>query len=529
MTESNTATEALLVAARDHGNKLAFSANGDPITYAALWDDVQRLAGHLIANRLSAGDRCALLLPTGIDFIRLLYAVQLAGGVPVAISPDLPPEAVWRRLQLVRAELTICEAAASSRLRREQAGAPVCRFLTVKELSVEGRGSAAWTLPDPAGAAFLQLTSGTTGEPRAAVISHRSLLASLAAAAMRLNLSSNDVLATWVPLHHDLGLVRYVFGAVLARCPSHLIRPSIVQLQPWLELLTRVRATITGGPDSAYRLAARTVDPDGIDLRSLRFAGNGGEPVRLTTIEQFERRFGLSAVVRPAYGLAEATLTVTSAAPGEPLRVDAWGTVSCGRAVDGFELRIADADGRHVTDGAVGEVLLRGAAVFDGYFNDEESTRSVLRNGWLHTGDHGSLDTEGHLFLKGRSRALIKRGGVAIAPREIEDAVNRVADVEGSAALGVPGRSGSGTEDIVVVAEIRASQASARLADVIQAAIDVEVKQSLGWSPARIVLVASGAIPRTTAGKVRYDQLREMVTEETLPRLVTRAGPRESS
>jgi acyl-CoA synthetase (AMP-forming)/AMP-acid ligase II len=324
-----------------------------------------------------------------------------------------------------------------------------------------------------------------------------------------------DVLATWVPLHHDLGLVRYVFGAMFSGCASHLIRPSMANLRPWLETIARVRATITGGPDSAYRLAARTVAPGCGDLSSLRFAGNGGEAVRLSTIELFERRFGLTGVIRPAYGLAEATLTVTSTAPGEDLRVDEHGFVSCGRPIDGIDLRIGDADGESLPTSSTGEVLVRGVAVFDGYLDDDEATAEALRDGWLHTGDVGRLDAEGYLFLKGRSRVLIKRGGVTIAPREVEDAVDRVRCVHRSAALGVALGSLSGTEDLVVVAEVRSATSAATGGfDQIATSIEREVRSSVGWSPARILLVELETIPRNPAGKVLYDELRRMVTED---------------
>jgi acyl-CoA synthetase (AMP-forming)/AMP-acid ligase II len=511
---ADTVIEALLIRARVSPHALAYVVDGEAITYRALLDDVQDLAGRFAARGLERGNRCAIILPTCLDFIRVVYAIQFLGAVPVAINPDLPVEAVMRRLRLVRARLALSTAqAASTASQRARVESP-CTMVSMDDLLHGARSVPSAAPPDPSAPAFLQLTSGTTGESRAAVISHRSLTASLTATADRLEMRSDDVLATWVPLHHDLGLVRYVFGAMLSGCPSHLSRPSIVNLRPWLAMVAQVRATITGGPDSAYRLAARTVDPTDLDLRSLRFAGNGGEVVRFTTIEQFERRFGLAGVVRPAYGLAEATLTVTSTAPGEALRVDAEGTVSCGRPVDGIELRIADADGRMLPTGSAGELLVRGAPVFDGYFDDEAATSRTLRDGWLHTGDVGRLDTQGHLFLKGRSRALIKRAGVTIAPREVEDAVDRVAGVCGSAAIGVAFTSASATEEIVVVAEVHARPGSEpRGFDSILTAIDGEVRSSVGWAPGRIVLVAPGTIPRTAAGKVRYDELRQMVTD----------------
>jgi acyl-CoA synthetase (AMP-forming)/AMP-acid ligase II len=504
-----TIADVLLKRARDTPDTLAYSTNGETITHGTLAADARRLAAGLAARGVERGDRCAIVLPTSLDFIRLVYACHLLAAAPVAINPDLPFEAILRRVRLVRARVAIRTSDAHT---PADASSPSCPLLTPTDL-IESGMLRSPQLPEPSDTAFLQLTSGTTGDPRAAVISHRSLLASLETTNVRLDMQPDDVFATWVPLHHDLGFVRYIFGAMLSGCPAHLIRPTMGNLRPWLDLVSRTRATITGGPDSAYRLAARTVDPAGLDLSRLRFAGNGGEPVRVATIEAFEQRFGRPRIVRPAYGLAEATLTVTSTAPGETLRVDAQGAVSCGRALDGIDVRVVDADGRVQSPGTAGDVVVRGAPVFDGYFDDDEATRETLRDGWLHTGDVGSLDADGYLFVTARARALIKRGGVTIAPREIEDAVNRVAGVAGSAAIGVVRSAMSATEDVVVVAEIADRLPNAP--DTIRAHIGAEVVRAVGFAPGQILLVPANAIPRTAAGKVRYDELRRMVKDDS--------------
>ena len=511
VSPADTVTEALVIQARDRPRALAYTADGEGITYEALLRDAQRLASRLAERGVARGQRCAVVLPTALDFIRAVYASQLLAAIPVAINPDLPDEAIVRRLRLVRAHLALCGRGTAARL-AAASGAP-CPVLSMAELAWESSPAAPHQSPDPGDVAFLQLTSGTTGDSRAVAISHRSLIASLVATAARLELRQDDVMATWVPLHHDLGLVRYVFGAMLSGCPSHLIRPSMGNFRPWLALIARVRATITGGPDSAYRLASRTVDPVGLDLASLRFAGNGGEPVRLETIRNFEQRFGLPNTVRPAYGLAEATLTVTSTGPGDALRSDAHGGVSCGRALEGIELRIADANAHAQPPGEAGEILVRGTPIFSGYFDDDDATRQVLRDGWLHTGDVGRVDPDGYLFVAARSRALIKRGGVTIAPREIEDAVNRVAGVASSAAIGIVLSPTSATEDVVVVAELHDADGDF---DALAARIVAEVRSALGFAPGRVLLVPIGTVPLTSAGKVQYEKLRRMVATDAL-------------
>jgi fatty-acyl-CoA synthase len=507
-----TILDVLRARGSDTSSALAYSVDGDAITYGRLLNDVLKLAGVLAARGVRRGDRCALILPTSLDFIRAVYAVQAVGAAPVAINAAAPFEVMRRRIQVVDAHVAIASRDSVAALRLG-ISASRCQFEEFDRLmAAVPSPAAALTGPLPEDPAFLQLTSGTTGEPRAAVISHRSLLASLSASRSRLAIGADDVLATWVPLHHDLGLVRFVFGALFFGCASHLVAPAIQNLGPWLRTIAQVRATITGSPDFGYRLATRLVDPRGLDLTSLRYATNGGEPVRRSTIEAFESRFGLSGVVRPAYGLAEATLGVASLGPGEPLRVDADGTVSCGRPFDGIVVRIADDEDRDLPLGHAGEILVRGETLFDGYFADELMTREALRGGWLHTGDAGALDHDGHLYVKGRSRALIKRGGATIAPREIEEVVDGIDGVRLSAAVGIAGAPMSATEEIVIVAELqRPGAVSHATRRDLMVRIEQAVIQAVGTRPGQVLLVAARSIPRTPSGKTRYDALRRLV------------------
>ncbi len=272
-----------------------------------------------------------------------------------------------------------------------------------------------------------------------------------------------------------------------------------------------MRATITGGPDFGYRIAARTVDPAGLDLSALRFATNGGEPARRSTIEHFEQRFGLSGVVRPGYGLAEATLGVTSLAAGEPLRTDDAGNLSCGRPFDGIEVKIVDAQGTTLPANRTGDILVRGVPVFSGYLNAETDTQQILCDGWLSTGDMGSLDDDGHLYVLGRSRALIKRAGAMIAPREIEEITDQIDGVRFSAAIGHRDPVRSGTEDVIVIAEVRtASFTSETSAPPLARVIASEVTRAIGFSPKEVVLVSPRTIPRTPSGKIQYDELQRL-------------------
>jgi acyl-CoA synthetase (AMP-forming)/AMP-acid ligase II len=286
------------------------------------------------------------------------------------------------------------------------------------------------------------------------------------------------------------------------------VPPAISTLPLWLETAARVRATILGAPDFAYRLAVRLVEARGIGLSSLRYATNGGEPVRRSTILAFEERFGVPGIVRPGYGLAEATLGVTCLRPGEPLRVDSGGNVSCGRPFPGVEVRIA------YESEDVGEILVRSPAVFAGYFEAEEASAECVRDGWLHTGDIGRLDEDGHLYVLGRKRALLKRGGVPLAPRELEEAAQSVPGLRIAAAISLPPTSEASTEEIVLAAEADPAATAPQLAAAVARAIE----EVVGFAPDRVVLLAPRMIPRTANGKIRHRRLRDELIEGDLER-----------
>lgn len=449
---------------------LAYAHDGEHVTYGQLFEDAGALASGLMQAGVHAGDRVAMLMPAGLDWMRAFWAIQRAGAVSCAFNPYVPAETSARRAARVRSALILTS------------------------LDDLPRGTSDPPRPDvgPESLAFLQPTSGTSGESRAVMIRQRNIIAVLQSGADAYNVTSDDVLVSWVPPWHDLGLVRFVIGTIFNGASCHSVTPSIQNIPRWLETVTRVRGTITGAPDFAYRLAARLVDPRAIDLSSMRWMTNGGEPVRQSTIEAFESRFGGRRVICPGYGLAEATLGVTLTRPEEPLRVDERGNVSCGKPLPGVEVRIDD-----------GEILVRGEGVFAGYFEAPEATAETLRDGWLHTGDVGHLGADGELYVLGRRRAMLKRGGAVLAPRELEEAAQTVEGVRVAAAIGMTRMDA--TEEIVLAIEIdpRAD------GDAIRAAVAQEVRRTIGFAPERVIVMAPKSIPRTYNGKIRHDVLRQ--------------------
>jgi acyl-CoA synthetase (AMP-forming)/AMP-acid ligase II len=209
---------------------------------------------------------------------------------------------------------------------------------------------------------------------------------------------------------------------------------------------------------------------------------------------------------------------VTCLKPGEPQRIDARGNVSCGRPFPGVEVRIAPPvlelfddpapahPGTGKPAGGAGEILVRGPGVFAGYFDAEESSREALRDGWLHTGDLGALDDDGHLFVFGRQRAMLKRGGLPLAPREVEEAAEWVTGVRAAAAVGLLPAAAAATEEIAVALEADAAWVGPL--SHLAAAAATAIEAALGFAPESILVLAPQSIPRTANGKVRHGALR---------------------
>jgi fatty-acyl-CoA synthase len=486
VNEIRVLRDALARAAREHPTELAYSFGGKRLSFAELAERAAARAGGLQRSGVGRGDRVAIAMSAGLPFVEVFWALQLLGAVPCALNPTIPEPTLARRIARLRPTAVLTDASAAE--------------------PPTGQANAELPDLDPEDLAFLQLTSGTSGEPRAAMIAHRSVVGYLRGLAADGHIATGDVLVSWMPPWHDFGLVQLVIAAVWSGAGLHLLEPSIWSIPAWLETISTVGATITGGTDSSYRLAARMVLPARVDLGSLRAAFNGAEPVRWHSIEQFETRFGTPGVIRPGYGLAEATVGVTLHRAGEELVVDGRGNVSCGRPISGFEVAAgADVDRPE-------EIRVRGEAVFTGYFEADEETAGTLREGWLHTGDSGYLDDAGRLFVLGRRRGMIKRAGGVIAPRELEEAAEQVDGVRIAAAIGIPAGT-SGDDQIVIAVETKSRRASA---ERISAEVSRSITAALGFAPGRVCVLPPKTIPRTDNGKVRHSLLRSVLGEHAV-------------
>ncbi|MBI5478785.1 MAG: fatty acyl-AMP ligase [Deltaproteobacteria bacterium] len=512
----------------------------------------RRAAAHLRARGVSAGDRVLVLLGGGPAFLAAFGGCQLLGAVPVSLSPPLPTGSVDEHLARIGrvaalsgavATVTLPEVAAYLRLGRGRGpgGEPaLSRIILGRDLLAEPTRLARPHQARPEDPAFVQCTSGATGDPRLVVLSHRALLTNVRTIATVLGFREGDGGCAWLPLFHDMGLMGFVLCPLAGGIPSVILPPEVFVRRPqeWLLGIARYRATISAAPNFGYALCARRVQPADLaaaDLSCWRLALCGGEAVSPRTLAAFASRFApmgfRESSFLPVYGLAEICLAATLPPLGRPPRIDSVereavlcrqvatpageslapaetiGFVSVGRAMPAHEVRLVDAEGRPVAERRLGEIEVRGPSLMNGYWGAEAQTAAVLRDGWLRTGDLGYL-ADGELFVTGRHKDVIITRGRNLFPEDIERAVDGVPGVRvgRSVAFGVPDEE-LGTERIVVLCETRLGGQPER--DRLQRQVRVAVLTATGMSPVEVVVAAPGTICKTTSGKLQRRRMRE--------------------
>jgi len=400
--------------------------------------------------------------------------------------------------------------------------------------------------------ALLQYTSGSTGDPKGVVLTHANLLANIRAIGEAVELTSDDVGVSWLPLYHDMGLIGSWLTLLHYGTPLCVMSPLAFLARPerWLHAFHKHRGTIAAAPNFAYELCVRKIadkDIEGLDLSSWRAALNGAEPVNPETLERFEQRFAKYGFRReaqlPVYGLAEASLAVTFPPLHCGPRVDlidreiftAQGRavsaaknsntiafVSSGQAVPNHEVRIVDDTNCEVADRTEGFLWFRGPSATSGYYNNPQATERLFPLGpaseqefaWVNTGDR-AYRADSEIFVTGRVKDIIIKGGRNLYPHEVEELAGRAAGIRKGCIVAFGLKDlGAGTEKLVIVAESRETDRSRR--SVIAAAVKQEVSRGLGLPPDRVELIPPGSIPKTSSGKLRREETRDLYVAGTL-------------
>ncbi|HEY7364068.1 MAG TPA: AMP-binding protein [Methylomirabilota bacterium] len=510
-----------------------FHVYGETVSYGRLWAQSARYAAALARAGVRQGDAVALVYPTCAEFFYTFVGALRLGAVPVPLYPTLGVESTAAILRDSGAVAVATIGWFRTSIDAAVALAPGVRAV-LEPAELEGEPPLTrFPEIDAQDIAFLQYTSGSTGQPRGVVLTHRNVVSTCHFMAEAAGLTPEDRVVSWLPLYHDMGLIGCCFTPPLTATPLWLLPPDLRNPRQWLELISEVRATFTVSPDFGYRNCVRNIrDTTGLDLSSLRAALSGAEPVRVSTIQAFERHFGLKDIIAPCYGLAEATLAVAIWPFGVPVRTDESGRfVSVGRPCRGVEVRIVpplDDDtmteprrasnrppsvlaDRALPATIIGEICVRGPGVMRGYHNNPEATATILSpDGWLRTGDLGFLDQEGYLYITGRLKDVIFLAGENIVPADIEEIVDHVTGVRYSAVVGLDNER-TGTQRLYVVAEVRENPSDPAGSGRLAGEIIRRVHEERGHRPARVLLVQPGTIPKTSSGKIQHSRLADML------------------
>jgi 1-acyl-sn-glycerol-3-phosphate acyltransferase len=517
------------------------------MTYRELAEAAGEAAQGLIARDIAPGDRVALMLPTGRDFFLAFFAILYAGAVPV---PIYPPPRLSRLEEHLHRQAGVLRNAGARILITVPEGRRVAALLKTQVESLTGIETVSGLLrnhtaksPLPVmratSTALIQYTSGSTGDPKGVVLSHANLLANIRALGHAMGASSDDILVSWLPLYHDMGLIAAWLGCLYFAAPFYVMSPLnfLVRPESWLWAIHRFRATLSAAPNFAFERCVSKIDDfklEGLDLSSLRLVANGAEPVSVPTLRRFIERFSRygfrPGAMTPVYGLAENSVALSLPPPGRPPIIDRVDResltrrdiaaparaddphpleiVSCGRPIPGHEIRIVDDMSRELEDRHEGKLEFRGPSATSGYFRNEMKTREVVHGSWIDSGDRAYM-ADGEVYLTGRAKDIIIRAGRHIYPQEIEEAVTRIPHIRrgGVVMFGVTDRE-LGTERVVVVAETAESDTAVRA--TLQTRAHQIASDIAGTPPDEIVLVPPRAVPRTSSGKIRRTAAREL-------------------
>ena len=518
-------------AQRDHAVTFVLGGEEEVTSWGDLHVAAKGYAAALQAWGVQPGDHVALLSPTTHQLVVAIQATWLAGATLVVLPLPMRLSSIEefvaqtrRRIQHADAKVVLVDAELAPFVTPQPTDPPML------ELGTLSGDPAAWVRPpvNPERLAILQFTSGSTADPKGVMLPDRAVCANLdgIAAVPDLN-AETDVLVSWLPLYHDMGLVGLLTLPMSTGTPLVLGAPQDFTARPsrWMEWISTYGGTATAGPNFAYVLATRALrkGPQ-LDLSSLRVALNGAEPIDADNMEDFidaGARHGLRpGAVFPAFGMAEVSIggtfpppmrgmvtdcvdlrvleTERYAAPVDPEAHGSRRFALLGQPVPGLEIRIVDPEtGAELKDREVGELEIRGTSVTTGYYKRPDANAELFHEGWLCTGDL-AYTLDGELVMCGRIKDVIIVGGRNVFPEDVERAVGALEGVRAGNVIAFGTITGRGREAFVVVAETRADDL-----DEVRRQVAARVTEAVGVPAKDIVLVAPGTLPKTSSGKLQ--------------------------
>jgi acyl-CoA synthetase (AMP-forming)/AMP-acid ligase II len=548
LTAANTLTELLegnRSAAR-HITYLEGERETRNVAYGELYERAVAILHRLQRLGARPGDKLILFLSGNEPFIDAFWAALLGGIIAVPVAPGISDEHRHKLLRIaaklgspyIYTEQRLLERVAATATGAEEIAtlqALRARAFLVDELDQLGRGGKLHRA-QAGDVAFIQFSSGSTSEPKGVVLTHANLLANIRGVSEIARFTQDDVSLSWMPLTHDMGLIGFHLMMFANRIHNHLMPTDLFVRRPllWLQFASRIRASILCSPNFGYRHYLKVLGeraPGELDLSAVRLIFNGAEPISVELCEQFLTRLAPCALARasmfPVYGLAEASLAVSFPQPGMPYRAsgfdrhqlgvgaqprildanspDAVTLASVGRAIPYCELRIAADDDQPLPAQRVGHILIRGANVTGGYFEDAAANAaSFSADGWLRTGDLGLIH-DGELYITGRHKEILFVNGQNYYPHDLERIAEEVPGLELGKVLVAGVRPlGAQADELVVFVLHRAD-----LAEFLPLARQVAARigEHAGLEVTAVVPVKR--IPKTTSGKFQRHLLEQ--------------------
>lgn len=522
----------------------------DVLSWRQVHDEALSVAATLQALGVAPGDHVAILGPTSRSLMTAIRGCWLAGAASMVLPLPMRMASIEAFVDSTRARIRHGEA---KLVLIDDALAPFYETVPGDPLTLPladvmpgpGRATAdRWErpAPDPERLVILQYTSGSTSEPKGVMIPERVLCANVDASCAAAELTEDEVMVSWLPLYHDMGLVGFLSIPMLKGVQLVQAAPQDFMSHPgsWLQWISDWKGTATAGPNFSWVLATRAMKRmTDIDLSSLTLALSGAEPVDPNAVEAFvdeASRFGFRAGgIFPAFGMAEVAIGGAFPPRHRGLLCDDVDRVALerervarrvaigddevhvrrlpllGRPVPGLEMKVVDPETRdELPERKVGELFIRGTSVTPGYYKRPDATESMFHDGWLCTGDLAYM-IDGELVICGRIKDVIIVGGRNVFPEDIERAVGSVEGVRAGnvIAFGVEGYKGK--ETVVVVAEVRSDDLDRVRHDIHHVALEVS-----GLPPRDVMLVKPGTLPKTSSGKLQRAKCRETYLADEL-------------
>ncbi|MCX6247524.1 MAG: AMP-binding protein [Bacteroidetes bacterium] len=510
------------------------------VTYQELLDRAKRVAAGLFNLGLRQGDKLMIATGNNKETVELVWGCFLLGVVPTILQPPgtfsgYNPSVV--KLLNVYDQLG-CPYIFMGMEVRDSGELPAGRIKHIGELDLAG----AYPKPDlkPGDLAFIQFSSGSTGDPKGVMLTHRNLMVNMNSFRLGLDMHYPDIMDNWMPLFHDMGLIGCHLTPMYSLISQIQIETADFIMNPisWLNQMSRQKITISGctnfGLSLVLRNIKRTKPLTGLDFSPIKALLIGAEPISVRTMQEFIetiKPFGFRPeAMMPGYGMAEATLAISFASLMKPSKVTAFDASlldrenrakpvvlsdssarvlsEVGVALPDIGIRITDMDDNVVDDGTVGHIQLKGPSITSGYFNNPVATAEVFCGEWLRTGDIGFF-FEGHLYISGRFKNIIFKNGRNYFANDLEEMASTLDDITfGKICFGgITSRETGQDKIIAFVAGMKEEKAVETLR-----ALRSLMRSNLGITVDELVLVKSNEIPKTSSGKLQRFKLMQRYT-----------------